>query len=209
MNKVFFLPISLCLILSRCQIEHQFHSVTWYAELHLLPNNYKTKIIWGWLESRSMLLMVLGDHVFCLSCLRHFGPHHNCYGPNGPLGSLTRCPNSRSGNLTRSHDGLNRGPDCRKGSQTQSSGSLTRGRSRPHEGCYPQSSCHRSCGRSHSELRSTRCRRYQHCQGGKLFLVEWRKPLTIYNFKKNYREYFVLQLILFPLLTYFELQFKC
>ena len=116
-----------------------------------------------------MLLMVLGNHVFCLCGLRHSRLDHNCHGPNGRSGSLTRGPVDRKGSQTRSPDGhsgsLNRVPDGH-------SGSLNCGRSRPREGCCPRSSCRRSCGRSRSESRPTRCRRYQHCQGGKLFLIQ-------------------------------------
>ena len=90
-----------------------------------------------------MLLMVLGNHVFCLCGLRHSGPCHNCHSP----------PDGRSCSLTRGSYGR--------------SGSLTRGRSRPRKGCCPKSSCRRSCGQSRSESRPSRCRRYQHCQGGK------------------------------------------
>lgn len=156
-----------------------------------------------------MLLMVLGDHVFCLCELRHSGPDNNCHGPKGRSGSLTRGPVDCKSNQTRSPDGhsgsLNRGsnghsgilncgrsrpregycphsrspanrkrrqtrsPDCHSGSLNRvtdgHSGSLNCGHSRPREGCCRRSSCHRSCGRSHSESRPSRCRQYQHCQG--------------------------------------------
>ena len=116
-----------------------------------------------------MLLMVLGEHVFCLCELRHYGPDNNCHGPKGRSGSLTRGSVDRKSRQTRSPDGhsgsLNRAPDGH-------SGSLNCGRSRPREGCCPRSTCRRSCGRSHSESRPTHCRQYQPCHGGKLFFVE-------------------------------------
>ena len=74
-----------------------------------------------------MLLMVLGDRVFCLCELRQSGPENNCHGPNGRSGSLTR------------------GPVDRKSSQIQSPNG--------NEGCCPRSSCRRSCNRSRSESR--------------------------------------------------------
>ena len=153
-----------------------------------------------------MLLMVLGDQVFCLCKLRHSDPDNNCHGPKGRSGSLNRGPVDRKGNQTPSPEGhsgsLNRVPDGH-------SGSLNCGRSRPREGCCPRSSsrsssrsgsltwgpvdrkisqtqrpdghsgslscprssCRRSCSRSHSESRPTRCRQYQHCQGGKFVTI--------------------------------------
>ena len=124
--------------------------------------------------------MVLGDRVFCLCELRHSRPYHNYHGPNGRSGSLIWDLEDRKGSQTRSSDchsgSPNRGPDCRKVSQSRSadgrSGSLTRARSRTCEGCCPRTSCSRSYSRSRSESRPTRCRRYQHCQGGKSFLVQ-------------------------------------
>ena len=111
-----------------------------------------------------MLLMVLGNHVFCLCGLRHSGPCHNCHSPDGRSFSLTRGPDGHSGSLTRGPDGCS--CSLTRGSYGRS-GSLTRGRSRPRKGCCPKSSCRRSCGQSRSESRPSRCRRYQHCQGGK------------------------------------------
>jgi hypothetical protein len=80
--------------------------------------------------------MVLGDQVFCLCKLRHFGPDNNCHGPNGRSGSLTQGPVDRKSSQTWSPDGH--------------SGSLNCGRSRPCEGCCPRSSSRRSCDRSRS-----------------------------------------------------------
>ena len=109
--------------------------------------------------------MVLGNHVFCLCGLRHYGPYHNCHSPNGRSFSLTRGPDVHSGSLNRGPDQLS--PDGCSCSLTRGScghsGSLTHGRSRPRKGCCSKSSCSRSCGQSRSE---SRCRRYQHCQGG-------------------------------------------
>ena len=114
--------------------------------------------------------------------------------PDGHSGSLNRGSNGHSGILncgrSRPREGYcphsrspanrkrrqTRSPDCHSGSLNRvtdgHSGSLNCGHSRPREGCCRRSSCHRSCGRSHSESRPSRCRQYQHCQGGKLYLVQ-------------------------------------
>lgn len=79
-------------------------------------------------------------------------------GPVDRKNSQTRSPNAHSGSLNRAPDGHSDRLNC--------------GWSWPREGCCPRSASGRSCGRSHSESRPTRCRQYQQGQGGKLGLVQ-------------------------------------